>query len=173
MCYVALGPTHFHNYGSTSLSLRRLLRQRETPFKCHVYFCVTTHAGHALSTSSLGHQHTSSFTKIGRNTTGPPRIIWEERVAVPLVTAKRPKFTPKLSLCLRRSPPPSNTPILTDSTHHHKRHPDAISRFARIHFPGRLTDWKTDRPTDWIGDSVPRALTRAAWWEGVGAERTT
>jgi len=34
-----------------------------------------------------------------------PEVIWEERVAVPLVTVGRPKFTLKLSLSLRRSPP--------------------------------------------------------------------
>jgi len=53
----------------------------------------------------------------------------------------RPQIHPKLHLPLRRSPPPSNTPILRPP----KRHPDPISSFAKIHFPDRQTDRQTDR----------------------------
>ena len=51
---------------------------------------------------------------------------------------------------------PSNTPILDNPTHHAKRHPDPISRFATVHPPDR----QTDGPTHWIGD---RPLPRAAY----------
>ena len=54
--------------------------------------------------------------------TSPPRVIWEEGVALaqlcnksPLVTMVRPKFTPKTAPSLRRSPPPSNTPTARPS----------------------------------------------------------
>jgi len=44
----------------------------------------------------------------------------------------------------------------TGPTHHPKRHPDPISRFATVHPPDRQTNRQTDRPTDGLGDrSVP------------------
>ena len=68
-----------------------------------------------------------------------PKVIWEKRVALAqlcnkvLVTMGRRKFTPKLPLPLRRSPPKSNTPIPSPSIHHPKRHPDPFSRVAARH----------------------------------------
>jgi len=48
------------------------------------------------------------------------------------------------------------THLSADPTHHPKRHPDQVSRFATVHFPNR----HTHRPTDGIGDrSTPIALT--------------
>jgi len=49
-------------------------------------------------------------------------------------------------------------PSLSDRTHHPKRHPDPISRFATIH---QFSDRQTDIPTyTQIGDnSIARALT--------------
>ena len=50
-------------------------------------------------------------------------------------------------------------PSLTDPIHHHKRHPDAINGFARVHF---WTDRHTqrDRPTDGISKKrIPKVLT--------------
>jgi len=62
----------------------------------------------------------------------------------PLVTMGRPKFTPKTA----PSPSMITTKIQythssTDPSHHPKRHPDPISRFATAHFC-----WPKDRPTD-------------------------
>ena len=62
---------------------------------------------------------------------------------VPLVTVGCPKFTPKLLLPLRWSTPHLMHLPSTDPTHHPKWHPDPISRFATVHFPG----WQTDQPT--------------------------
>jgi len=53
----------------------------------------------------------------------------------------------KLPLPLRHVHPH----LMTDPTHHPKRHPDRISRFATVHFSD--TDTHTDRLTDGIGDS--------------------
>jgi len=61
-----------------------------------------------------------------------------------LVTMGRCKFTRKLPLSLRRSPPHLIHPSLDRPTRHPKRHPDPLSRFATIYFP----DGQTDRPTD-------------------------
>ena len=60
----------------------------------------------------------------------------------PLFTMGRHKFTPKLPLPLRRSPPKSNTE--PDPTHYPKRHPDPISHFATIPMCGQ-TDGIDDR----------------------------
>ena len=38
--------------------------------------------------------------------------------------------------------------MMTDPTHHPKRHPDPNSRFATVHFPDRQTERHTDRQTD-------------------------
>jgi len=37
---------------------------------------------------------------------------------------------------------------MTDPTYHPKRHPDPISRFAKVHFPQRQTDRPTDTQTN-------------------------
>ena len=39
------------------------------------------------------------------------------------------------------------THAVTNSTHHPKRHPHPITRFATIHFPDIHTDRQTHRPT--------------------------
>jgi len=57
-----------------------------------------------------------------------------------------PKFTLKLPLPLRRLPPHLIHTFLDHPSHHPKRHPDPISRFATVHFPD--THRQTDRPTD-------------------------
>jgi len=76
-----------------------------------------------------------------------------------LVTIGRPKFNPKTAPSLRRSPPPSNTPIPWPT--HPKRHPDPISRFARIHF---AADRQTDRDTDrWSRRMLPWARRSLCW----------
>jgi len=51
----------------------------------------------------------------------------------------------KLPLSLRRSLPHLIHHPSTDLTHHPKRHPDPISRFATVHPPDRHTDTPTDR----------------------------
>jgi len=79
----------------------------------------------------------------------------------PLVTTGRPKFTPKLALLLRLSPPPSNAP--------HRPTPVTIPNGIRIQSAVLPQDtFRTDRqththrPTDWLGDSsTPLALTLA------------
>jgi len=59
----------------------------------------------------------------------------------PLVTMGRPHSPPKLPLPFDDLHPyPSS-----DATHHPKRHPDPVSRFATVHFPDRPTDRQTDR----------------------------
>jgi len=79
-------------------------------------------------------------------------VIWEERVQSPYWLQRYAPNSPQTALS------PSTIIIATypsiDPTHHPKRHPDPISRFARTHFPDR----QTDRPTHGISDrSIPRA----------------
>jgi len=65
----------------------------------------------------------------------------------------------KTALPLWARGPPSNTSILDSPTHHPKRHPNPVSRFATIHFPDTQTHRRTDRPTHGISDrSIPRVL---------------
>jgi len=59
--------------------------------------------------------------------------------------------------------------VTTDPTHHPKRHPDPVCRFATIHFPDTdtETDRHTDRPTYGLDDSsIPWALMLAILIEG-------
>jgi len=96
----------------------------------------------------------------------PPQMTARSLYALPdnyatkaqLVTMGRPKFTPKLPLPLRRSPPHLIHLPSTDPTHHPKRHPDPISRFAIIHFADRHTDGPCSVPC-----SVPWALRSLCW----------
>ena len=81
--------------------------------------------------------------------TSPPKVIWEERVAVPIGYNGTPQSSPsKLPLLLRRSPTLSNTPLPRPTPLTTKWHPDPISRFATVHFPDRQTERHTDTQTD-------------------------
>jgi len=89
--------------------------------------------------------------------TSPPKVTWEESVAVFIGYNGCSKFT-------------LNCPFPFDDHHPHLIHtsldrphspPQTASGsnqpFATVHFPGRQTDRQTDR---WVGDScVARALT--------------
>jgi len=65
----------------------------------------------------------------------------------PLVTMIRPKFTPKLLIPFDDNHPRLIQPSLDDSTHHPKRHPDPLNRFATIQFPDTYTQRQTHRWT--------------------------
>jgi len=78
------------------------------------------------------------------------------RAASPTITAEN-KTTPQTPRCLQWDAPllPPKLPLIfddhplsTDPTHHAKRHPDPISRFATEHFPDTHTDQQTDRQND-------------------------
>jgi len=73
----------------------------------------------------------------------------------PLVTMGCPKFIHPFDV----HQPNLYTHPSTNPTHHHKQHPDPISRFATIHFADFQPDRSTDRQTDGPGErSVLQAL---------------
>jgi len=89
--------------------------------------------------------------------TSPPKLIWKSTsLSHNYATIEQsphycfqwytPHLPSKLPLPLRRSPPLSHiyTHPSTDPTHHPKRPPDPLSRFATVHF----SDIETDRETD-------------------------
>jgi len=100
------------------------------------------------------------------NKTSPPRVIWEERVALaqlgnkfPLVTMGRPKFIPKLPLPFDDHHPNLIHPSL-DRPHSPSQAASGSNQpFCHSTLSGHR---QTDRPTDGLGDrSTPSALTLA------------
>jgi len=77
----------------------------------------------------------------------------------PMVTVGCPKFTPKTVPSPLTITTIKYTHPLTNPTHHPKRHPDAISRFATVHF----LDSQTHRPTDGIGNRSISVMLTLYW----------
>jgi len=69
------------------------------------------------------------------------------RMVILLVTSGNGNSPAKLPIPLMMTTPSKNTYLLTDPTHHPKRHPDPISCFATILFLDHQTNTHTHRQT--------------------------